>query len=59
MSTVNAILLYDSEIWAGAMKIKKYSWQVFEVQRRAALRFTCAYRTVFDVVVMVVAIVFS
>lgn len=55
MSTVNSILLYGAEVWAGAMRVKKYSKRVLAVQRRAALRVTCAYRTVSGAAVMVVA----
>ena len=55
MSTVNAILLYGAEVWAGAMRVKKYSKGILSVQRRAALRVACAYRTVSGPGVMVVA----
>lgn len=55
MSTVNAILLYGAEVWAGAMKVKKYSKRMLAVQRRAALRVACSYRTVSTEGAMVVA----
>jgi hypothetical protein len=55
MSTVNATLLYGAEVWAGAMKVKKYSKRILSVQRRAALRVACAYRSVSGPAVMVVA----
>ena len=55
MSTANAILLYGAEVWAGAMRVKKYSQRILSVQRRAALRVSCAYRTVSGPAIMVVA----
>jgi hypothetical protein len=55
MSTVNSILLYGAEVWAGAMRTKRYSKRVLAVQRTAALRVACAYRTVSALAVMVVA----
>ena len=55
MSTVNAILLYGAELWAGAMRVNKYSKRILSVQRRAALRVACAYRSVSGPAVMVVA----
>ena len=46
MSTVQSILLYGAEVWAVAMRIKKYRHGMEAVQRRGALRIAYSYRTV-------------
>lgn len=55
MSTVNSVLLYGAELWADALKYEKYRKRVAAVQRRGALRVACAYRTVSESAILVVA----
>lgn len=55
MSTVHSILLYGAETWAGATENKTFRKRISAVQRRGALRVTCAYRTVSEPAVMVIA----
>ena len=55
MATTNSILLYGAEIWADAMKVNKYKKRMVAVQRRGALRVACAYRTVSEEAVAVIA----
>ena len=54
MATTNSILLYGAEIWADAMEVNKYRKRMVAVQRRGALRVTCAYRTVSEEAVAVI-----
>lgn len=55
MSTVNSILLYGAEIWADALKVKKYRKRMIAVQARGAHRIASAYRTVSYEAVLVIA----
>lgn len=55
MATVHSTLLYGAEIWAGALRIKKYSKRMMAVQRRGALRIISSYRTVSEAAALVVA----
>lgn len=55
MSVVHSILLYGSEVWENQLRHEKYRKKLSSVQRRAALRVACAYRTVSEVVVLVIA----
>lgn len=55
MTTAHSILLYGAEIWAGALKVKKYAKIMTNVQRQGALRIASAYRTVSEGAVLVVA----
>ena len=55
MATTNSILLYGAEIWADAMEVNKYRKRMVTVQRRGALRVACAYRTVSEEAVAVIA----
>lgn len=55
MSTAHSILLYGAEIWADALKTKKYCHAMTTVQRQSALRIACSYRTVSAQAVLVVA----
>lgn len=55
MSTAHSILLYGAEIWADALKTKKYCHAMMTVQRQSALRIACSYRTVSAQAVLVVA----
>lgn len=55
MNTVQSILLYGAEIWGARMEIECYRKRLASVQRRGALRVTCAYRTVSEPAVLVIA----
>lgn len=55
MTALHAVLLYGCEVWADALKIEKYRKQMAAVQRRAALRVACSYRTVSEPAILVVA----
>lgn len=55
MTTAHSILLYGAEIWADALKTKKYCHAMMMVQRQGALRIACSYRTVSAQAVLVVA----
>ncbi|XP_060534514.1 uncharacterized protein LOC132706933 [Cylas formicarius] len=55
MTVTHSILLYGAEIWGGAMEVKKYRQAMLSVQRRGALRIACAYRTVPESAVLVIA----
>lgn len=55
MTTVQSILLYGAEIWGDRMSIESYRKRMASVQRRSALRVTCAYRTVSEPAVLVIA----
>ena len=55
MSVMTSILLYGAEIWAKALEIEKYRKRMAAVQRRGALRVSCAYRTVSEAAVLVIA----
>ncbi|XP_060530457.1 uncharacterized protein LOC132704464 [Cylas formicarius] len=57
MTVTHSILLYGAEIWGGAMEVKKYRQAMLSVQRRGALRIACAYRTVPESAVLVIAAV--
>lgn len=53
--TLNAILLYSTEVWLGAVRFEVSSKQELVDQRVVALRIVCAYCTVSCLVVMVLA----
>lgn len=55
MSTVNAVLLYGSEVWADALGVKQKCKMLTAVQRTAALRVASAYRTVSVAAVLVIS----
>ncbi|KAJ8932589.1 hypothetical protein NQ318_016633 [Aromia moschata] len=55
LEVVHSILLYGAEIWADILKQKTYRRKMAAVQRRGALRVTCAYRTVSEAPVLVIA----
>lgn len=55
MTAVQSVLLYGAEIWADALKVKKYRIQMSSVQRRGALRIASAYRTVSADAVLVIS----
>ena len=55
MSVTHSILLYGAEIWADALNVAKYRRRIASVQRRCALRVVCAYRTVSEAAVLVIA----
>lgn len=55
LSVVHSILLYGDEIWANKMRIKTFRSKLASVQRRAALRVTCAYKTVSEAAILVLA----
>ena len=55
MSVTQNILQYGAEIWADALKFKKYRERMAGVQYRGALRVACSYRTVSAPAVLVIA----
>ncbi|XP_046689220.1 uncharacterized protein LOC124375154 [Homalodisca vitripennis] len=55
LEVVHSVLLYGAEIWADVLKQKTYRRKVAAVQRRGALRVACAYRTVSEAAVLVIA----
>lgn len=55
MATTHSIMLYGAEIWADAMRVKKYRKRMSAVQRRGALRIACSYRTVSEAAILVIA----
>lgn len=55
MNTVQSILLYGAEVWGARTTIECYRKQLASVQRRGALRVACAYRTVSEPAVLVIA----
>lgn len=55
MTTVQSILLYGAEVWADTLQKDIYRRRVVSVQRRSALRVACAYRTVSEPAVFVIA----
>lgn len=54
-SVVTSTLLYGAPIWANAVKQKTFSRRLESVQRLSALRVVCAFRTVSDDAVCVLA----
>ncbi|XP_057341662.1 uncharacterized protein LOC130678466 [Microplitis mediator] len=48
-------MLYGAEIWCESLKVECYRRRLASVQRRDALRIACAYRTVSEAAVMVIA----
>ena len=55
MRTAESIMLYGAEVWAGALRRDVHRRRLAAVQRRAALRIACSYRTVSEPAVLVVA----
>ena len=55
ISTIHLFLLCGAEVWADAMRVKKYRHGMEVVQRRGALRIASSYRTVSRPVVLVIA----
>ena len=55
MTVTHSILLYGAEIWGYATRVKKYRKAMMAVQRRGALRIACAYRTVSEPAILVIA----
>lgn len=55
LGVIHSILLYGAEIWADSFSIKKNCRKLGAVQRRGALRVTCAYRIVSEAAVLVIA----
>ncbi|XP_060519900.1 uncharacterized protein LOC132698065 [Cylas formicarius] len=55
MTVTHSILLHGAEIWGGAMEVKKYQQAMLSVQRQGTLRIACAYRTVPESAVLVIA----
>lgn len=54
LSVVHSIMLYGAEIWADRLTHEKYRRKLASVQRRAALRVACAYRTVSEAATLVI-----
>ncbi|XP_060517134.1 uncharacterized protein LOC132696366 [Cylas formicarius] len=52
---VHSVLLYGAEIWADILKQKTYRRKIAAVQRRGAVRVACAYRTVSEAAILVIA----
>ncbi|XP_046145762.1 uncharacterized protein LOC123989125 [Osmia bicornis bicornis] len=55
ITSVESVLLYGAEIWAGALRFEKYRRRLAAVQRRCALRVASSYRTVAEPAVLVIA----
>lgn len=55
LEVAHSVLLYGAEIWADILKQKTYRRKIAAVQRRGALRVTCAYRTVSEAAALVIA----
>ena len=55
MSVANSIMLYGAEVWVPAMEKMVYRRRLSTVQRRAALRVSCSYRTVSGPAILVIA----
>ena len=55
MAVTHSVLLYGSEVWAQALRIKSYRRRISAVQRRGALRVASAYRTVSEPATLVIA----
>ena len=55
MEVAHSIMLYGAEVWAKALEMNKYRRRLAAVQRRAALRVVCAYRSVSEKAVLVIA----
>lgn len=55
MTATQSILLYGAEVWAEAMNKECYRKRLGDVQRKGALRVACAYRTVSEPAVLVIA----
>lgn len=54
MSVTQSILLYGTELIAGALKKKIYRKPTVDIQRAGALRVACAYHTVSEPEIMVI-----
>ncbi|XP_014299688.2 uncharacterized protein LOC106694084 [Microplitis demolitor] len=55
MSVSHSIMLYGAEIWCESLKAESYRRRLASVQRRGAVRVACAYRTVSEAAVAVIA----
>lgn len=55
MSTAQSIMLYGAEIWGDEMDVMSKRKRITQVQRTAALRVSCAYRTVSEAAIIVIA----
>jgi len=55
MATAQSIILYGAELWGDAMEVARNRKRLNQVQRTGALRVTCAYRTVSESAVLVIA----
>ena len=55
LRAAESIMLYGAEVWADAMRYKKYCKRLSDVQRRGALRVTSLYRRVSEPTVLVIA----
>ena len=55
MSVTHSILFYGAEIWEEALDKDIYAKGMIRVQRQGALRVSCAFRTVSEAAVLVIA----
>lgn len=55
LGTVHSIMFYEAEIWAEQLRHKQYRRKLVSVQKRETLRVACAYRTVSEDAVLVIA----
>lgn len=55
VNTAQSILLYGAEVWGARMSKECWRKRLGSVQRRGALRVSCAYRTVSEPAVLVIA----
>lgn len=54
LGVIHSIMLYGAEIWADQLAYEKVRRKLATVQRRAALRVACAYRTVSEAAILVI-----
>lgn len=55
LGVVHFILLYGSEVWADQLRYKRFKQKLSSVQKRAALRVACSYRTVSEAAILILA----
>lgn len=54
-TVMSSILLYGAPVWTESLDVQLYRKKMAAVYRRAALRVTCAFRTVSDDAILVIA----
>lgn len=54
-SVMQSIILYEAPVWVHAMRTEKYRKTIAMVQRNAAIRVCCAYNTISESAVLILA----